>query len=517
MSDETLPSDDASAPRWLTKARAFFAAPGVAHALRVIAGALLLMVPILLNGRPFPFTDTATYFQSGYYVIQSFTDRYVPISDFSRSYLGARSPFYGLPLTGLEAIGTLWLVVALQALAAAQMLDMMARAIGGALARTIYWTSIIALMLVSSLPLFIGFVMPDLSAAFAAIAIALLVFYPERAARWERIGLWIALTAALTFHLTHMFVAVFAMPAALGLHWLLKMPERTKRAVKLGAAFAIGAVAWIVLAVVNTNLPKPLYSPPFLTARVLADGPGKAYLRHACAADKDRYVLCVYADKPFNNSDEILWSWSKERGVFATAPHAMRVQLMAEQRRFVLDSILYDPMAQIRASSWAFVKQLAAVGVDEGFKLDAHFWMTYPPDFYLKTMAIRVNLCPEPLVKCPARLPLEEISVWNTVWVGIASVYLLGWTISAFVTGGLRNDAEMRLFAAFGAALLFTVIVNAAVCGILSGPFPRYQARIAWLIPALAIIAELRFGVIKPAILALRAALPPLRPRQSAP
>ena len=227
MSDETLPSDDASAPRWLTKARAFFAAPGVAHALRVMAGALLLMVPILLNGRPFPFTDTATYFQSGYYVIQSFTDRYVPISDFSRSYLGARSPFYGLPLTGLEAIGTLWLVVALQALAAAQMLDMMARAIGGALARTIYWTSIIALMLVSSLPLFIGFVMPDLSAAFAAIAIALLVFYPERAARWERIGLWIALTAALTFHLTHMFVAVFAMPAALGLQsaWAIALPQ----------------------------------------------------------------------------------------------------------------------------------------------------------------------------------------------------------------------------------------------------------------------------------------------------
>ena len=32
------------------------------------------------------------------------------------------------------------------------------------------------------------------------------------------------------------------------------------------------------------------------------------------------------------------------------------------------------------------------------------------------------------------------------------------------------------------------VILNAAVCGILSGPFPRYQSRIVWLIPAGAVL-----------------------------
>jgi hypothetical protein len=36
------------------------------------------------------------------------------------------------------------------------------------------------------------------------------------------------------------------------------------------------------------------------------------------------------------------------------------------------------------------------------------------------------------------------------------------------------------------------VVLNAAVCGILSGPFPRYQSRIVWLVPAGALLAVAR-------------------------
>ena len=36
--------------------------------------------------------------------------------------------------------------------------------------------------------------------------------------------------------------------------------------------------------------------------------------------------------------------------------------------------------------------------------------------------------------------------------------------------------------------LVLAVILNAAVCGILSGPFDRYQARLLWLVPAAALL-----------------------------
>jgi hypothetical protein len=38
--------------------------------------------------------------------------------------------------------------------------------------------------------------------------------------------------------------------------------------------------------------------------------------------------------------------------------------------------------------------------------------------------------------------------------------------------------------------VVFGVIVNAVVCGVMSGPHDRYQARVAWLLPALALIAH---------------------------
>ncbi len=42
---------------------------------------------------------------------------------------------------------------------------------------------------------------------------------------------------------------------------------------------------------------------------------------------------------------------------------------------------------------------------------------------------------------------------------------------------------EARRMAAACAILLLVVVINAGVCGVLSGAFSRYQARIVWLIP----------------------------------
>jgi hypothetical protein len=45
-----------------------------------------------------------------------------------------------------------------------------------------------------------------------------------------------------------------------------------------------------------------------------------------------------------------------------------------------------------------------------------------------------------------------------------------------------------RLLAAAG-LIVAAIIANAAVCGVLSGPFSRYEAREIWLIPMLALLA----------------------------
>jgi hypothetical protein len=36
------------------------------------------------------------------------------------------------------------------------------------------------------------------------------------------------------------------------------------------------------------------------------------------------------------------------------------------------------------------------------------------------------------------------------------------------------------------------VVLNAAICGVLSGPYDRYQARVIWLVPFAAALALYR-------------------------
>jgi hypothetical protein len=510
MTEDLIPADaraltgaDAAARQW-RRARLLLAmqvrARPIATAVgAVLLGALALSLPILANGRPFPFTDTATYFQVGYNIIQRiFTDAGVPISDFSRAYLAARSPYYGLLITMVEWAGTLWLVVALNAVVSAVMLRILARAMAPQRPLTVYACLIAMLSVFSALPLFVGFVMPDLTAAFTALSIALLLFYPDRLARWERRFLWIMLAAALAFHTTHVMLALLVAPAAVALHHLIRAPDLANRAPPIMGAIAAGIGAWVLFYGLNAQSSQPYNSPPFLTARVLADGPGRVYLRKQCAANANAFALCPFRNKALDNTDTILWGWRNEKGVFAVASKETRLAIIHEQGRFVTGAILSDPLGEAAAAIRNFLTQIVTVGVDEGFRLDAHYWMTYPPDFYLKQMAIRAGLCPEPLRKCPARIPLQVFAVWHMACLGLASLYLAIWSFTAWRDRAILSE-DKRLFVSFAAVLVIAVLANAAVCGILSGPFPRYQARIAWLLIALALLAEMLFPVAVPA------------------
>ena len=58
------------------------------------------------------------------------------------------------------------------------------------------------------------------------------------------------------------------------------------------------------------------------------------------------------------------------------------------------------------------------------------------------------------------------------------------------------------------------LLINAAVCGALSGVFPRYQARVIWLAPFMACLAALALGPA-PGWRGVRLPLPQLRVSRS--
>jgi len=58
-----------------------------------------------------------------------------------------------------------------------------------------------------------------------------------------------------------------------------------------------------------------------------------------------------------------------------------------------------------------------------------------------------------------------------------------------------HGKAEKNKWVMLSLALLLFLLLNAAVCGILSSPVDRYQARVIWLVPLLAlVIGFIRLG-----------------------
>ncbi|MGC1302888.1 MAG: hypothetical protein WA840_10975, partial [Caulobacteraceae bacterium] len=204
-------------------------------------GALMLLAVTVLIGRPTVFSDTDDYYGQGHSVVRAL-ERWVrggkaPIDIADARYRltnpdgadeepehnqdGARSVYYGLLLYATQAVGSLWLLAAAQALAAAAVVRLLWRRVCPEGRERGYLAIMAVLCLGSSLPVFTGFAMPDVFAGFAAVATVLAVVYGGAFGPWTKAGLWALLAASINFHGSNLptSLAVAALGLA-GMAWL---------------------------------------------------------------------------------------------------------------------------------------------------------------------------------------------------------------------------------------------------------------------------------------------------------
>ncbi|QYE34529.1 hypothetical protein KZX46_17460 [Polymorphobacter sp. PAMC 29334] len=473
----------------------------------VLAGALLILAVVAVNGHPTVFTDTDDYYALGKELVtdiglgppppelsdadvaQAKIDRHMGLTQ-----MASRSAIYSVFLYVTESAGTLWLVALAQASAVSWLVLLLWRT---ALPAEPRWSALVAITViavVSPLPFFAAFAMPDIFAGVVVVAAVLILVYGDRLGRWERRAVGALLTIALAVHTSHI---LFMVPL-LGIGGLMLIWLKAGRRAAAGRLTSVGVAIVVALAanslygaVVRLETGEPLRNQPFLTARLLADGPGRTYLRHACAKG-NVYTLCGYKAKPLSNSEDVLWSDLPKNGVFMLADYKTRVELEEQEPRFVLGTLAYAPGAQLAASLKNWGQQLILIFVEDPIR-NPHFYLTDPywRQTNLPPVIERVADCGKNFKGCPSRLTMAQSRSWHGAWLiaAAAALALAATVIRQRMTaqpGAARGD-DRRLLAV---AIMFAagVILNAAVCGILSGPFPRYQSRIVWLIPAGAVL-----------------------------
>lgn len=474
------------------------------NAVWLMGASLILCAPALANGRPFLSPDTDVYFYAGRLVRDAMAGLFGqaapqdPVLSDAALFMSARSPFYGLFAYASERIGTLWLTVFLQALACAWMIQLCTRALCPGRARLAFAGTIGLLTCCSALTLFAAFIVPDVFAGVVLLATALLVVFPEKLAAPTR-GLAVRLLAAsLLFHVTYFVIAGAAMIVGLALLRARPALGGWRLATRLPA---LGIVAALAIGAAATGLsrlgPTPAHYPPFLTARLLADGPGRAKLDQICAAEN--FAICAFRDQPLDESEDILWSFDPQRGVFSLASRDVRMRLVAEDRRFALAVIKAAPWSAGWSAVRNSVEQFFAIGLDPQFGIDGRRWRAMAPGSFPELTMRRVNACGDAATSCAPRLPLAAMTQAQVLVTLLSVVYLLlrlaqpAFRQAILASPVSPEEKDRARFVMFTAMIVAGLIANAVICGALSGVFPRYQARLIWLLPMMSVMLAVRY------------------------
>ncbi len=488
--------------------------------VQVVVGAMMLMAVVVASGRPTVFTDTDDYYAQGrgaaralkpivsqiLHIPRNLDEEDADLqaeADEDHTSMAARSPYYGILLYSAFEIGTLWLLAALQSLIAAWTVHTLIRGVIPQPRPRVYLSVMGGLSLLSTLPFFAGFGMPDVFAPLGALATAALTISWPRYGRLEKAGLIAVITASLWFHTSHILLEIALIGISVGILWWFRTGGRAiaLRAGVLGQIVVLAFVSDIAYhAVVKMRTGEDLHRPPFLSARVLADGPGRVYLREACAKASP-YVLCRFKSNPLDDSDEILWADDPARGIFNASKIDVRIALEREEKTFVLQTILHHPLEQLGASLSNWFEQMSLVDLSEPLRDPGYYFTNvYWKDTSLPTLIPGGHECLKRPKLCRPWISISWISYLHGTVILLGTVFL-GWRASrrdvravVLARRPIKPGSREALVAAT-AILILAVIVNSAVTGILSGPFARYHARMVWILPAAAAVTAWRIGL----------------------
>lgn len=478
----------------------------------ILAGAVLLLWPALLNGYPLVFSDT------GGFLHQTLG----PLMLWDKPWV------YGPLLHLAHWRVSLWPAAAAQALIVSHLLWLTQRVLAGTAHPARHLLTCLALAALTTAPFTVAMLMPDVFAPVVILALFLLGPGRDRLSRGERAWLLLLATCGIAAHLSHLPIA-----AALVVVALLRVCLETRHAacfqarrrpaappghrfqdtavdgragLRAGAGLAkqalcglprgralrdaawtaaplIAAVALLLAsnAIGHGRLALSPHGATFLLARLQADGPATEVLRARCP-DAGWY-LCGFVDRLPMDANDFLWSPDSpvNRDAEGQARFLGGALLSAEAGEIVGETLRAHPLAVIATALRNTLRQLVTVGVGD----------TLGPENLATALRPRLAEGFPPSELAAFDASLQRHDALRQAVAPLLPLYdaflllvlpLLAWQAWRAVRA---RDAVALGCLAF---ILVGVLANAAATGGLSGVFPRYQARVAWLLPLAALL-----------------------------
>lgn len=465
-----------------------------AAALPVLALSVLIacfLLPAMLNRAPILYPDSVGYYQSGRAAAVAALSRLDPEEPAdARKWNGwknpglalatpedgittARSVYYGIPFFLGESWLGPWAMPLFQSATALAALWLAARhALGHD--RTGIAVTIALTALVAGAGAFASVLMPDIFAGLLVLSISVLAVY-RREMGWAERLFWLTLaTLAILFHKSHIAIAIALIATGLLVSLRVRLLDR-HGLVAMIVPLLLGVTGHAAVDITLRTMGQTPVSPPFLLARVIGDGTGEAYLRKACPTRP--FYTCRFLDKMPMTENEFLWTRDPATGAFGTLDGRDRARVIAEQDDILIGTLRQEGLRQLELSMFGAVRQFFTVGIVE-YGLAPRFRSTDPAfDARIKSYGASAI--------ATGTMPLKALSA-----VMLLS-YLVGWALLIRELlrrrGRTSDDKDQRLIAAWIMAGI-GVVINAAICGMISGIFDRYQGRVAWLMLFFALV-----------------------------
>lgn len=426
----------------------------------VLAAAVLLALPALVNGYPLVFIDTVSYLEQTVLWSVSWDKTYV------------YGPFLLLGHWRLS----LWGALALQCAVIAWLLWLVARVAWGAARTGAFMALVLGLVALTSLPWFAATLMPDVLSGVVVLCLFLLGFAAERLSRGETAFVVALGAVAAGAHLSHLVVAASVVAI------VLLVGRRLRPALLAALPVALAVVALLsVNLVVNGRAVLSANGATFLLARLQDDGPATRLLRERCP--QAGWHLCAHVHRLPMDSDEFLWDPDSplHREADGRPVFMGSVRIAPEAREIVAATLAAHPLEVAAAMLRNGLRQITLTRIGDTLGNE-----------HLDLSARRMIAAgfPQELAQFDGGLQMQGLlrDAVAPLHLPQAAALLLAVPLALFAWWrAARSGDRVRLGLVLAALVGLTA--NALVTGALSKPHHRYEARIVWLLPFAAVLA----------------------------